>query len=210
MTTSSRRRAVSFVAVALTLAISTAGCGSDHGSGPSESALELDAFQHARVIVTQMELDTGLVHEGDIGPGAVVNGTVVNGAQLNTWYETSGWRLNLPGAAPVTMDEETHKVEDLLRHLPQWQNTADRHNKVPQWTTEQAARAVLVQELVDAAFVSGAVTQGLTDPSDHIIVGPTLDAWYTAHRNDRLPGSSGLTLADEVARIVAAINTPKS
>lgn len=210
MTMSSRRHVVSFVAMALAVAgFATAGCGSHHTSGPSESDLKFDALQHARLIVSQYALDLGLVRADEVGPGAVVNGIVVNGAQFNTWYEAGGQNQHLSGSASVTIADEEVKAEALLRHLPQWQSAADRHNKVPRWTPEQTAHTVLVQELVDSQFVQGTVTQGFYDPMHHVIASPAVDAWYAAHRDDRLPGNSTMTLADEVARIVTVINTPK-
>jgi len=209
MTMVSRRSTIALVAAVLA-ALGTAGCGSgSHGPTlPSESDLASSSDVRSQVIVTQFVVDTGFLPGAELGPGAVVNGVVADNAQFTTWYG-AGQNHLLSQGSRVAIYQETPKVAAALRHLPQLQSAADRKAKVPPWTPEQTARAVLVQEMVDATFVSGAVAQGLTDSSDHVISGSALDSWYTAHDNDRLPGSSDMTLADEVTRIVTAIGTLK-
>lgn len=206
MMTASRRSSVALVAAVIAVS-ATAACGSSSSGRPSESALVLSASARSQVIVTQLVVDTGFLSGEELGPGAVVNGLVVNNAQFTTWYG-AGQNHLLSRDSRAAIYEEAPKVAVALRHLSQFQSADDRKHKIPPWTPEQTARAVLVQELVDAALLPKSVTQGFTDESGHISPNPALDAWYTAHQNDRLSGSSGLKLTDELAHVLTDINTP--
>jgi hypothetical protein len=92
-----------------------------------------------------------------------------------------------------------------------FQTAEDRRKKTATWTTEQVARVILIQDLVDAKDIPRASVQGMTDASGATVAGPALDAWFTAHQGDQLPGGGKSTLASEVALIAGpsgALNTP--
>lgn len=204
------RRRLTLLVLPVVAAVCLAGCGGSDGSSPSQGtgsdSSEPDsgsnaAFQAARVIVVQIVVDTKHVSGDEIWPGVAKIGTVANTGELNTWYESGATNLYLASGGPVTLGDEVAKAEVSVHHLRHFQTAEDRRKKTGTWTAEQVARVILIQALVDAKDIPRASVQGMTDTSGAIVAGPALDAWFTAHQGDQLPGGGNSTLASEVALI---------
>lgn len=213
-------RRLSLILVPIMAAVCLGGCGGSDASSTGKSAgsdsSEPDSgsnpvFQAAHVIVIQIAVDTKLVSADELGPGVVNNGIVDNTGQLNTWYESGNTNLYLASGGPVTLKDEVSKAEASVHHLRHFQTAEDHRKKTATWTTEQVARVILIQDLVDAKDITRASVQGMTDASGAIVAGPALDAWFAAHQGDQLPGGGSSTLASEVALIAgprSALNAP--
>jgi len=207
--TALRRATVAALATGLAT-FAMAGCGSKASPRPSDAELASDAIGRSNIIMAQLALDDGGIPVSVLGPGSVVDGVVAVSAQFQTSYETSAQNYPLSAKSSVRIGDEAVKAEKSLRHLARLQSASDRDHHVAAWTPDEAARVIVVGGLVDAGLVPRTdLAGGFDHVSLDVTASPALDAWYSAHQSERLPGSSSLTIADEVSRALAVINAPQ-
>ena len=161
----------------------------------------MDRNPRSPVIVVQLAVDTGVEPAANVGPGSVVGGIVKGGGQFVVWYETGNYRTLLTNESALTFGDESWKVS--------WVIDAIGKSPTPA-TLQDAASEVVAQYLLDATLISKQTLGNAVDSSGWVNRGDALKTWYSAHQNDKLPGSSSVTYSTEVARVVAVIQNPPS
>lgn len=194
---------------ALVLAVTVAGC-SRAPSGPKEADLAFDARVRSTIITTQIVLDTEGPDFGylNLTKDILVNGIVTETAGFVSWHAT-GQNLNLSKLTTIRLSDEETKVAAVLRRLPRLQSATDRKHHVAALTPDEAARVIIVGELLDAGYASPADLPGVVDANHAVIAGAALDGWFTAHAGQPLVNGSKVTLATEASRVVAEIDKPQ-
>jgi hypothetical protein len=68
---------------------------------------------------------------------------------------------------------------------------------------------IIVQELMDAGYLTSADTPGMFGTNHDIQPGGALDTWYAAHADRPLAPGASVTLATEASRVAAEIDKPQ-
>lgn len=194
---------------AAVLAVTVAAC-SRAQSGPKESDLAFEAHVRSTIIATQIALDTEGPDFGDLNltHDILVNGVVTETAGFVSWHAV-GRNLNLSKLTSTRVSDEETKVAAVLRRLPRLQSATDRKHHVATLTPDEAARVIIVGELLDAGYASPADLPGAVDASHAVVPGAALDSWFAARADHPLVSGSKVTLATEASRVVAEIDKPQ-